>query len=276
MIVDFSGVTFSEPGIYRYTLTKTASGADAPTGTETEGKASNNEDTKVIDVVVTDPGNSDGKLEVNTYISNGATGSTTKDSNYEDQFPKTRSDLTIAKNVSGAQAAKDQYFKISVSLSGTVAGTKYTVDLTNADPTTEATVYDSTTHTNPASITVPAGATTVSQDFYLKHGQSIVIKDITAGISYTIVEDPTSSTGYTVAAAVTGDTTGVTNNAATDGTVSDTSLDSAATVTYTNTKDSYVPTGIDLQTGAPIMGILLVAGLLAVVLIGKRKKEEMV
>ena len=269
VIVDFSNVKFSEPGIYRYTLTKTASGSDSTAAT-------NNEVTKAIDVVVTDPNNADGKLEVVTYISNGESGSTDKDNNYEDQFPKSRSDLTIVKNVSGAQASKDQYFKITVSLNGTIAGTEYTVDLTHADATTEATVYDAATHVNPATITVPGGATAVSQDFYLKHGQSITIKNITQGISYTIVEDPTSSKGYTVSAAVTGDTEGVTNTAGTDGTVTDTSLDSSTTVTYTNTKAPYVPTGIELQSGAPIMGILMVAGLLAVVLIGKRKKEEMV
>jgi len=263
--VNFSGVVFSEPGIYRYTLTKAKSGSDADAAT-------NDDPSKFIDVYISDENDADGKLSATAVAVSNAPGSSTKDSAYTDQYPKNRSDLTIAKTVSGSQASREQYFRFSVTLSSTVNGTVYPVDLTNAEAATQATVYDSETHTNPASIT--AAGTTAAQDFYLKHGQSIVIRNITTGIAYTVVEDASSSAGYMVSAEVSGDTQGVTNTAAQDGTVTDTALDSAATVTFTNAKPEITPTGVSLPTGASVIGILAAAALAAALLAGRRRKED--
>ncbi len=70
------------------------------------------------------------------------------------------------------------------------------------------------------------------------------------------------------------DTENVTNNAGSDGTVSDTSLGKdGAVVTYTNTKNTITPTGILLQFGPPAMLLLIAGAGIVMVILSKRRKK---
>ena len=70
--------------------------------------------------------------------------------------------------------------------------------------------------------------------------------------------------------AITGDTADATANGAT---ASDTALTASTTVAFTNDKQAVVPTGVVLNTSAPLMGLLLAAALLLMINAGKRKFE---
>ena len=77
--------------------------------------------------------------------------------------------------------------------------------------------------------------------------------------------------GVGVSAAVTG----ADNSGKFEGyTTKDESLTDNAIVSYTNTKSAEVPTGIVLQSGASFAGIILAMGLMIMMLIGKRKEQN--
>lgn len=279
VIVDFSAVTFSEPGIYRYKITKAATGTDAPSaGAESEsGKATNYKQILWIDVYVQDDGTVYLKPAPKVYEEpkTGDPNPDNKVDRYEDQFPKSRNDLTIAKKVTGNQGSRDQYFEFEVTLNNTIAGTTYTVDISNADATTTTNAYDSTAHTNDTSIVVPVGATTVTKSFWLKADQQIIIRDITSGIGYKIEEK--GNTGYNVTTAVTGDTTNSTTDdikTGTESVVEDASMEDATKVEYTNDKKGTTPTGIFLAMRPGLTTLVLAGAGLAVVGVSRRRREN--
>jgi hypothetical protein len=69
---------------------------------------------------------------------------------------------------------------------------------------------------------------------------------------------------------VTGDISGVTYG---QETVSDTAMITSTQISYTNEKNTTVPTGIELETAAPIVGMILAMAMLALLFVGKRKEE---
>lgn len=266
--VDFSGVQFKSPGVYRYLVTESG------TAQGLTEDASDEDRIKALDVYVID---NDGTLEVAGYILHNnqtdpaqkLTEATTLDdkaAGFEAEY--STNDVTLSKKVAGNQASKEQYFEFTVKITGADANTKYAVDLTNADATTKVTASNAETHTNEAEITTDGeGKATVT--YWLQHGQSIKILGFAGETGYSITEaneDYTVSTSKTEgdAAAVTGDSV----------TVSDDAVTADSTVAYTNTRESVIPTGlfIDAKTGAGIVlfGAALTAG---VVIYMKRKNE---
>ncbi len=104
--------------------------------------------------------------------------------------------------------------------------------------------------------------------YYIKHGQTITIKGLTAGTKYTITEYPVTGEGYTTsntvdAAASTGDGASATST----GSVTVANDDA---VVFTNDRDGTVPTGI-LMDVAPYALIVAFAGIALLLLLGKRK-----
>jgi len=262
LVIDWSGVTIKEPGVYRWEITKTAEDKD------TLADPTNNTPTSYLWVYATGSG---------TTLSIANVGYTT-DANLEeeegedekgplgDSYPAKTIDLTITKNVTGDQGSRDQYFKFTIQLARPVGAVDNDCAITgNYDEAVPTTAYNSAT-TNPTTVTVEDNTTLV---LWLKHGQSAIIHDLLFGTSYTITES--ANTGYTVTAVATGDMTGVTTKAE-NKEINDPSLEQSTTVTYTNEKNAQVPTGIDLQTGAPIMGLLMAASMLLMLFIGKRKE----
>ena len=265
--VDFSGISFTEPGIYRYIVTETA--------TTNQGVTNDESATRTLDVYVTD---NDGALEVSSYVLHTGTDAPAagtdkgsadvsntgdkrgdKSAGYTNTYDT--SNLTFRKEVSGNQASRDKYFEFTVVISDAVAGTKYDVDITGADATplsNDATTV--TTAANPTSITVPDGATTVTQKFYLQHGQEITIKGIAKDSTYTVTEN--AEDYKSTAAGVTGYTDGV------SGTIVSTDLKTS----YLNTRDGVIPTGV-LLTVAPFAAIMAIGAVGILVMVGKKRKR---
>ena len=262
--VDWSTVTFKEPGVYYWEITKTADKGGAPL------ELSNNSSKTYLYALVTDV---DGKLTA------AATGLSTTDTlsakaDLQDQYPATSVDLSVGKTVTGTQGSKEQYFKYDIQIKPAGSATRnYQISGFDTAATVNASPYNTgaTQPTNPVSLTGNS-ATTIT--VWLRHGQTFKIEDLPYGTSYTVTES--ANDGYTVTTAVTGDNTNTASNdiaSGTGATVTDSSLTADTTVQYTNDKVADVPTGINLQSSAAIMGILLAMGLLALAFVSKRKGE---
>ncbi len=268
--VDFSDVTFSEPGVYRYIITES--------GTN-QGVTNDTDPTRTLDVYVTD---NEGKLEVSAYVLHsdvsdiiinedyGTDGNVkdNKSQGFTNEYDT--SDLTVRKEVSGNQASRDKYFEFTVAISDAVPGTVYDVILKDCDAQTgvnDATVSENENKINPGKLTVGKDGT-VTQKFYLNHGQQIEIQGIAKDTSYKVTENPEDykQTANTADEAVI---------SIQDGTVSaDTSgeITSADITTgYLNTRDGIIPTGI-FMSAVPFAAAVLIGGIgIATIVLKKRK-----
>ena len=269
--IDWSNVKIYQPGIYRWQVTKSK---------KVEGStedASNNWSTFYLYVYATAPTGDSTEMGCTVWASvsdslNDKTQSTDK-GNLKDTYPARVVSLKLEKKVTGNQGSRDQYFKFSLSLTAPSGAFAKTYDIGGIyDEEVPLSAYNTTTgQKNQKTITLSGGSATTI-DIWLKHGQYITISDLTYGTAYTIVE--TAVDGYSTTSAVEGDPASalpdVTNGVLT---MNDTSLNAAATVTYTNHKETPVPTGIELETTAPIVGMILAMAMLALLFIGKRKEE---
>ena len=260
--VDFNATVFNVPGAYRYTITATD---PAVAGVEL------GDTTIYLDVYVSQSDceghgleytyvfHTDSEAEAFAELAEGKkiTGVTNTYASY---------DLTVSKAVTGNQGDINKYFKITVKAE-LPAGKAYpyretpisyretpiTVNIENAEanPTASAsTIYSEMT--NPATVTATELAAGV--DFYLKNGQSIVIKGLPKGATYSVTE---ANEGYTQSP---------------EGAIAGAIGGAAATAAFTNNKQGTIPTGVVLGT---VSGIALLAGgAFGIVAIKRRKNGE--
>lgn len=267
--LNFSKVQFTEPGVYRYIITEDG----------TNQAITNDADlTRVLDVYVNDASTeTEKKLTIAGYVlhSNendepdvaagenaGSTGIyvATKSQGFTNEYDT--SDLTFKKEVAGNQASHDKYFKFTVKITDAVKGTVYTVDVTGADDqskTNAATIAENAGKENVKTMTVGADGT-ISQDFYLQHGQEIKIQGIAKDTKYDVTEEKEDYKSE--AKAVTGYTDDV------SGRIVSTDLKTS----YKNTRDGVIPTGV-IMTVAPFAAVTLL-GAAGMVTIKMRKKED--
>ena len=268
MTLNFSGVSFNEPGVYRYIITND--------NTAKAGVTYDAVTTRVLDVYVLDDGT--GALQAPFYVLHksasdaavpvdGSAPSATKAQGFVNSL--TSSDLTISKTVTGNQASRDEYFEFTVNITGAGNGTVFTVG-GDYDTTTVVTGNNPTTHTNPTTVTANATGA-ASATFWLQGGQDVVLQGILPGTAYTIGENKTTidNEGYTPSATINGTAASfVTDTYNVSGSIA--SADVA--VAFTNAKSGTVPTGV-LTSVLP--GLLLLgcaAG--GIFIIAKRKKEN--
>lgn len=268
--LDFSECKFTEPGIYRYIVTES--------GTN-QGVTNDADATRVVDVYVNDASDNTGnKLTIEGYVlhsnaddapdvslgkNNGSAGSYvgTKSQGFTNSYDT--SDLSIKKEVFGNQASRNKYFEFTVNITDAVPGTVYDVDLTKADATTQsnaATITANENKTNPATLTVGEDGT-VTQKFYLAHGQEIKIQGIAKDSKYEVTEN---AEDYKSTAAGVTDYTDAAN-----GTVVSTDLKTS----YLNTRDGVIPTGV-IMTVAPFAAVTLLGGAGVVTMVMKKKKSS--
>lgn len=263
--LDFSGVSFPEPGVYRYILTESAGSNRAITNDATPERT--------IDVYVED---NDGTLAVKEYVvyngtvtagpAVGGADAGTKTDKYVNELAT--SDLSVSKTVTGNQGSKDQYFEFTITLEGLGAGTVVTIDggssmeaapLANAatsfsaDAMAAANSIDEDAQKAGQQLIANADGK-IEKKFYLKHGQTVKINGIPVNGTYKVVE--TAAAGYT--------TTGEVKTA--------TTMAEDANVTVTNNRTGVIPTGVVVSTGLGI-GVLAV-GAYGLSKISKRRKEE--
>lgn len=259
--VDFSGVSFKEPGVYRYVVTESGSA---------QGITSEEDKIKALDVYVTD---NNGVLEVSGYVMHNDENSAAKkldatarldDKDVDFEHSLATSDLTISKTVTGNQASHDEYFEFTVALSGADEGAKYTVDLSAADATTSTNGINTEAHTNPTEIVIGADGSATAT-FWIQHGQSVVIQGIGNNTKYEITE---ANRDYEVSEEVTGDEDAVKEGAK----VTDAALTADTEVAYTNSKSGAVPTGLFMGVGGA--SVMLIGSGLAIGAMAKNKKKK--
>lgn len=117
--------------------------------------------------------------------------------------------------------------------------------------------------TNPATITMESG--TVTTDFYLKNGQSIVIKGLAKDTAFKVTE---AEENYTPSVEVDGVKT-ENSNTTDKKTVASTDI----TAAYTNDRSGIIPTGV-LMTVTPFAALTLLGGFGAAKIVMKKRKED--
>ena len=292
--VDFSHVTFAEPGIYRWLINETSVDQQG-IAYDTQAKVAGAKQ-RVLDVYVTDNGN--GTLAVSSYvfhedISSPAMsadfGSGEVDSAGASVADKSKGfvneystyDIDISKAVSGNQASRDKYFKFEVAI--TNAGANVDLDVViseNAmDPVkSEATQYAAADMKSANTLDMDSVVTgqqwktdasgAVTKFVYLKHGQNIQIQGLAAGAKYTITEAPEDYKPSTAlvkgsAAAVNGSAAAVSES---EGMAADHDID------YTNTRNGMVPTGVVLSAASGLALIGIGGG--AIFFASRKRKED--
>ena len=311
--VDFSGVNFSEPGVYRYKITENASGEKGITEDKTA---------RFLDVYVTS--DETGKLAIGGYVFHTLNAAqpkgTTAGSNNPDGKNKgftnqyATSDITLTKTVTGNQGYRDQYFRFHVDVTDLDAGARLFVTDEAGSRTaykaadTVAYEYDKDTGTRTAGqkrfvaqtgsftdVTAAQGSDAdmsglaltaddkgkASFDVYLKDGETVRLNGLTAGAKYTIKEtsEDYSATAMKTVAGTDGATAIKLAHAAADH--SDTTPENVLSandekVAFTNDRTGTLPTGIYHNNRAAfnIMGIAAAGGAIAIAIRKRRKSTE--
>lgn len=282
--VSFSGITFNEPGIYRYIITETASADHAAAGIIHDTDVD-----RVLDVYVTDDGT--GALAVSSYVLhtnvsdpviNTSMGSADVQAQAAALADKTdgftneyiSKDLVFKKEVTGNQASRDKWFEFTATLANVNDDDKFTVSIAddnnanttdgNADATSGTTSATRASNQNKANPTEVTGAQLkTGVKFYLQHGQSIAIRGIAPNATYTITEDEEDyKKTASVVAGHTDATTGVIGTIAGE--------NKAVKTSFQNQRDGIIPTGVAV---AVLPGIAL-AGLGGAGILASRKKRD--
>ena len=293
--IDFSGISFQEPGIYRYIITEAAAGTD-----QAAGVTNDTDSTRVLDVVVEDSSEgSVNKLKIRNYILHDnvsdvpvkSAGNTAtiedKSSGFTNKYDAY--DLVFSKTVKGNQGSKDKYFKFDVSISGAkgaeIAVSGQGTTFLAAPEKSTSTIYtetamntantkdDDTERTGQQLKADESGEITVS--FYIKHGQKVTLQGIPAGAKYTVTEtqeDYTANVSVTETADPSDAAANSDKNGITDET---TGIQGNTTAAFTNTREGTIPTGILSNVALPAGIIsLAVAGAVGSVIYIKKKKSE--
>lgn len=159
--------------------------------------------------------------------------------------------LAVTKNVTGNMGDRNQYFKITVTLTGE-AGKTYA----GSYPVSGGSKLVNGTNDAAAS-TISIGT---SKDFYLKHDETFTIGNLPYGVTYTVVEENYSNDGYTTTTTYSDETSKKI----------DTNLD---TVTITNNKGVAVDTGIALDS-LPYVLLLAVSVVGMAAFVMKKRAER--
>lgn len=275
MTLDFSGVAFTEPGIYAYKLTEdlTGTGSAAVNGTE-----------RYLYVFVEDATDTTGNhLDITGYLlttEDDAIDGTGKTTGIANTYPACS--LTFGKEVTGNQGSRDKYFKFTVTLSGASIRDDdvYTVDMTNAikEPTANAaTIYSASDMKAANDITELTGAQLkAGYDFYLQDGNYITILGIPENYGYEITEEAeeyTSSDRIAVGdSSLDWDDTAAGNDALNDATSGD-SITTDIHTGFTNDKEGTVPTGVLMKVGPiVIVGLAVVGGIVFLAVRNTKRK----
>ena len=289
--INFSNVSFSEPGIYRYILTETSSTANTALGIMND-----NDVDRVLDVYVINNGS--GSLVVDSYVLhinvddvaiNGTMGSNDVATNHAALPDKTdgftneyhSKDLVVKKEVDGNQASRDKWFDFTVQVTGEgIQDTNsYIVSIADDnDATTTVGNADATSGNNTATIENNRGKTNPTSvlgselksgvHFYLQHDQSIAIRGLSPNTTYTVTEN--AEDYKSIASGVSGYT------AATIGSVGTVAgANKVIQTSYKNQRNGIIPTGIATHMILGIVVMILAVVIIFGVYLKYRNKKEL-
>ncbi len=237
--VALANVSWPDVGVYVYDVNETAGSTAGVTYATTVAKlkvtvaydsASNKYYTAFVTLSLVDTDN------------NGITDS--KIGGFTNEY--SAGDLAITKKVTGTMGDTGYFFTVKVKLTGETGKTY-------ADTYSVATTaHPSNVQGNPTTIKIGEETT-----FYLKADETITIKNLPYGVTYTVAEEDYTSLGYETASYAFSDSNKI--------------IDTASdTVTITNTKDPVIDTGVSMDS-IPYVVLLTVACLGLVVLLTKKR-----
>ena len=277
IVFDFSGVTFSAPGVYRYVVTEKA--------TDFEGVTIDN-GTRYLDVFVQPTAADSSVLEVATYSLRDAATSfeRVEDPDHPGEYlyqyvtdPGKKTDgfyneletvdLQFSKKIEGNQADMTKRFAYTLELSDVNPGT-YTLTFTG-DAAAIIGDNESVTGDNGVyTIVIPAegdNARSYTGTFYLTNGDVVTVNKLNTGYNYSVTENEED---YQKTANVDNDGD---DNDFTDP-YTGTGITAPLTkVGWTNTREGAIPTGVIL-TIAPFMIGLLLFGAVMMFMISRRRR----
>lgn len=271
LIVDLTGVTFTEAGIYRYVVTETQS--------DIAGIVPDSVNKRYLDVLVQKSAQGNDYvptavvLKTNDGVpdTEGQSDTGAKSTGFTNRY--NTNSVGFAKSVAGNQASFNQYFKFTVKLTGgqTVDdATRVKVSgVFDAKPAENmATQYDAAemAQANDGVEYVTLSQLRAGKDFFIKDGQSVMLTGIPDGMGYEVTEVPED---YTPSVQVTGDS----ECTPADSKVTDSSLSQDTTLSFVNTRNGIIPsTGVSAAFALP--AAVMLAGIAGVVLIFVRRMKK--
>ena len=288
VIVDFSGVSFPTPGVYRYTIS------------EQNTLGFTTDSSKTMDVFVYDneQSGSGAGLVIGGYIlydkvttegpkyGSGVTSGTAfpsgteKSTGFVNKYPSC--DIVVEKKVAGNQADKSEFFDFTLVISNAEPGTEYTVDISKMVVEDE---QDGTNY-NLSSEKITVGTDgSVTVPFKLQHGQSIRVYGLAEGTFYSVVEgDKTKldKEGYRTTITVSSNGSGSAvaeidpdeRTIELSGTGSGAGIRQINEITFTNTKNGTLPTGVNMKVVPIVVVALLFIGGISVLTVRMARKEN--
>lgn len=239
--IDFTGVDWGAPGIYRYNVKNTDTASNAYDGTGF-GK------TMTLDVAVVN--NTDGTgyhidhaALVDTTTKDGKT-TTSKVDNFAFKYHSKY--LKFTKIVAGSQGNQNKYFKFTLSMTGLTGLDKLYVTTTSTSTNTDA--------QKDGIISVKNGSTG-DIVFYLKHNENVIINNLPVGYNFTLSEDNAAITADGYKASIDS----ASNLQMTNGSTTNNTVKNSLSFNVTNTKEGIVPTGVIFAVAPFAIGAVAIA-----------------
>jgi len=283
MTLDFSGVAFTEPGIYAYKLTEDVSG----TGSAAIGGTERYlyvyvEDATTVDATLGEINKLDIKKCILTTVSDSLAADIAKSKGFTNQYPACA--LTFGKEVTGNQGSRDKFFKFTVKVTGATISDN---DLFNVDKTyavAEPAGNSATTYTSDAmkaanNVNTLTGAQLkAGYDFYLQDGNYITIVGIPENYNYEVTE---AAEDYTGTATITAANSSLDWDSTVDGAdaladaASGSNISADIHTGFTNDKTGTIPTGVLMSVGPVVIVGLIVAGGIVFLAVRNTKRKAM-
>lgn len=231
----FEGIDFDTPGTYHFTLKEV-------TGTNPNVVYSTASYDVVVVVSMPDDYPASKTPVIRSVLAHSATDYSEKGADFQNT-PATNDSLKVSKTVAGTAANTNDEFTYKLK----IEGAKGTYDVTKNG-------------TDTAKVTAGENYT-----FTLKHGESIEVKNLPEGATYTVTEDDS----------LYDETNTVNGTASADGHVATGTIGKANEVAYRNTKGFAADTGITMNTiPYVIAGGVVVAGAATLVISRRRRAGE--
>lgn len=251
--VDFTGINFEQPGVYRYKVTEN----------DTNEKGITKDSTvRYLDVYVE---NVNGANQITGYVFHTTNAAQAKDGTKPEGKNKgftntyTTYNLNITNKVTGNQGYTDETFH-------------YNVVITNLDDGEKIDVTDKDGHTIKTVTANKDGNVSFTTD--IKTGDKITINGLNNNAHYTITQ---TSNDYTTTATKDGSNIGLSHDGTSHTyTTPNEELTNDDTVEFTNNRNGVLPTGIyhNNRAAFAIAGIAAMGGCLAIAVKKHRKHQE--
>lgn len=251
--VDFTGINFEQPGVYRYKVTEN----------DTNEKGITKDSTvRYLDVYVE---NVNGANQITGYVFHTTNAAQAKDGTKPEGKNKgftntyTTYNVNIKNKVTGNQGYTDETFH-------------YNVVITNLDGGEKIDVTDKDGHTIKTVTANKDGNVSFTTD--IKTGDKITINGLNNNAHYTITQ---TSNDYTTTATKDGSNIGLSHDGTSHTyTTPNETLTNDDTVEFTNNRNGVLPTGIyhNNRAAFAIAGIAAMGGCLAIAVKKHRKHQE--